>query len=266
MLGYGRRPRDRINAGEKLQKASPFRSSFGVINLPDPPFSDDLSRIVRDLQLTKSQFPTRDCGRPGRSVRLAQRSMLSAGHSWPLAIVPAWREPSSSPSDSPAYDAGRIQQKFRWPGDVVFVKTGFDVEQVIPRDHLRVRIRQKRIRIALLRAQLSRDLWRIHADCRDPDPRASSSPECRSYSATRSCTRVTSSLYKRPASRPLAQPRATVGSQDSNDIGFLAVSSNVKSGALVPTCGATEDAGICRPTTKTEKIKSPATNTLRPAK
>lgn len=70
----------------------------------------------------------------------------------------------------PAYDAGRIQQKFRWPGDVVFVKTGFDVEQVIPRDHLRVRIRQKRIRIALLPAQLSRDLWRIHADCRDPDP------------------------------------------------------------------------------------------------
>lgn len=69
----------------------------------------------------------------------------------------------------PTDRATGIQQKLRGAGDVAFVRSGLGVQQVVARDHRSIRVREKRIGVAPLGAEIARSLWRINADRDHPN-------------------------------------------------------------------------------------------------
>ena len=64
----------------------------------------------------------------------------------------------------PADYAGRIQQEFRWPRDVLSIYPGPRMQQIITANDLGFRIGEKGICVARLATQIARHFRRVHAD------------------------------------------------------------------------------------------------------
>ena len=64
----------------------------------------------------------------------------------------------------PADNAGRIQQEFRWPGNVLSIDPRALMQEIITANDLGFRIGEKGVCIARLATQIARRFRRVHAD------------------------------------------------------------------------------------------------------
>lgn len=65
---------------------------------------------------------------------------------------------------APTNGAGSVDEKLRWPGDVVAMLAGAFVEEVVARDGLRIRIGEERVGVAGFSTEIARLLGRVDAD------------------------------------------------------------------------------------------------------